>query len=218
MSIHFPPQYEDVIRKIASLPQKAFSELTTALENARPTTHSARLTGEIRRSMTSEMPSLDDIISDLVNISIDLQRDRITIESFANEAASAITGKKPEKDRLALEKRIASLLRFQCIQISARAGRLQREYENVFLSGRIMSDIRPVFGFSGTDVVGAIMMHNLKVTYYGAEGDPREIFFALDNDDLEALKSIIERAESKAASMEQLIRKAEVDPLDARKE
>jgi hypothetical protein len=99
--------------------------------------------------------------------------------------------------------------------LSARASDVQHEYEHLFQSARILSDVRPLFNQSGTEMEGAMVVHNLKITYFQA-GEYMEVFISLDNADLSSLRKVVERAEVKTMALEALIAKGGVPYFDSK--
>ena len=70
-----------------------------------------------------------------------------------------------------------------------------------------MSDIRPVFAGSPGDTAGALIIHNLNISYHNGSRH-KEFYVALDSDELDELKQVIERAQKKAVSLKLLLKKS----------
>lgn len=70
---------------------------------------------------------------------------------------------------------------------------------------RVLTDIRPIFtDDSNVKINGQIILHNLKISYQ--EGDDiKEIFFAIDNNDIKKIKEQAERAEKKENEIKKFI-------------
>lgn len=96
--------------------------------------------------------------------------------------------------------------------LSAKAFDVQHEYEKLFASARILSDLRPVFDQTGNEPIGTIAVHNLKLTYFEG-GEYKHIFIALDKSDLAVLRKALDRAESKSAGMERSAKKLGIPHL-----
>ena len=94
------------------------------------------------------------------------------------------------------------LLSIKAIAATNKAVDLRGEYDKIYVDSRIMTDIRPSFyedikkGFE----IGAIV-HNLRIEYHHGNKPHGQIFLALDNNDLAALKGQIIRAEEKEMSL-----------------
>jgi hypothetical protein len=99
--------------------------------------------------------------------------------------------------------------------IYSAANDIQHQYDNLFSSARIISDIRTIFDPNGSDPVGALIVHNLQIRYSNGN-EFKEAFFALDNADLSVLRKALERAETKTVSLESVIRKAELKYFESK--
>jgi hypothetical protein len=116
-----------------------------------------------------------------------------------------------------LQRRISVLMGLDSLATSSKAAELQFEHERVFDRARILSDIRTVFGESVGDVKGAVITHELKISYvHGSEVE--ELYLALDEQDLSELKQTIDRALGKTRTLEKILDKAGVNNLDAHRD
>jgi hypothetical protein len=70
------------------------------------------------------------------------------------------------------------------------------EHQHIFLSSRILTDIRPVFDDDAENVSAALIHHNLKITYQSND-EQKTFFVALDNYDIDALIANLEKAKKK---------------------
>jgi hypothetical protein len=60
--------------------------------------------------------------------------------------------------------------------------------------------------------VGAVVVHSLKIVFHDA-GSHSEIYLALDSADIAKLKAVLERAETKAASLKSLLEDKQISNL-----
>ena len=95
-----------------------------------------------------------------------------------------------------IEPQLRELLDLQQVWTVAKAVDLAYEYANLFESGRIVTDIRPVFDAEGSSLSGAIVTYTLRLNYDNREGD-HSISLAMDENDIARLKEECERALSK---------------------
>jgi hypothetical protein len=86
------------------------------------------------------------------------------------------------------------------------------DHERVYLESRILTDIRTVFKEYKEQPIGAVVVHNLKITYRQNDNE-KEFFVALDGSDLLNLSQEIARAETKAKEIKMLLEKAEITYL-----
>jgi hypothetical protein len=109
-----------------------------------------------------------------------------------------------------IRRRLERLLDIGPLNTLHKAIRLQRNGERLYCEAKILSDIRPVFGEeTAAKPVGAVVTHTLKLSYH-EEGEHKSIFLVLDQQDLKALRDVIERANAKDISLRGLLREAKV--------
>lgn len=114
-----------------------------------------------------------------------------------------------DAEREQLAEFLHQVLALPATSTSAKAEAMLFEGERIFLSCRIVTDIRPVFGSDvATAPQGAILRHMLRVEFLKANGDRDSLFVALDPADLEELGGTIERATQKAESIKDLLPEA----------
>ncbi len=78
--------------------------------------------------------------------------------------------------------------------LTLKAADIIREREKLILNTRIMTDVRPVFS-ENSELLGSIIIHNLRIAF--EEGNEiKELYFALDKNDLTLLKENIQKAET----------------------
>jgi hypothetical protein len=137
----------------------------------------------------SDIPDLPELIQTLLNLSITRLRMDVSLDDFVQGIAESLPVSKDREKRAAFEKTLKSLLSADSLLVSARAFDVQHEYEKVFRTARIISDIRAVFDTAGTAAIGAMIVHNLSVAYF-EDGHHKETVFALDEVDVALLKKM----------------------------
>jgi hypothetical protein len=63
---------------------------------------------------------------------------------------------------------------------------------------------------------GAVVIHTLKLSYH-EEGDHKDFLVALDDDDIKALRAVLDRAEAKARFLRKQLKDTHVDDLGSSK-
>jgi hypothetical protein len=95
---------------------------------------------------------------------------------------------------------------------------LSVENEHPLQDVRIVTDVRPVFEPDTVETAprGAIILHQLKLTYWAHGSTNTENFFiTLDANDVRNLLEQLERASSKAASLKAVLESAQVPYVDS---
>ncbi|MSV28293.1 MAG: hypothetical protein EXQ52_06055 [Bryobacterales bacterium] len=128
-------------------------------------------------------------------------------EEFLNDVLAALAkhGESlTETNRDQFAKILARLLGVKALSISVKAYSLQREHPHLFHDAKILADLRPIFDSPSDPPVGLVVAYTLHLVFH--KGNHREdLYFALDADDIEKLKTVLERAQTKASSLKRLL-------------
>ena len=140
-----------------------------------------------------------------------------TAEAIAADVRSTLESEMPavlSKESISIiESRVRKLLSInKGIAVTAKASDVATEHKNVCCTSKIFSDIRPIFSATADEIMGAVVIHNLNISYH-TEGDVREFFVALNADDLTEIKDVVERAEKKAMQMKLALSRAGIAHL-----
>lgn len=209
-TIHVPDIFKPALNRIASMSDAELQQVREALANLKP-----HLKPEVIVKTVADqggVADLGEIVQTLTSLSITRLRVDVPLDKFVHDVSRSF---QPKTEKSAIEERLKSLLSIEALVLSARAFDVQHEYEKVFRSARIITDVRPVFNAAGTEATGAMIVHNLNVAYF-ENNEFKEIIFALDDADVIALKKILERAEVKTNTLEKLIGKAGVPYLESK--
>ena len=135
-------------------------------------------------------------------------------ESYANSQSKENRPSSEQAD--ILNSRIGQLLsNDKTVAVTAKAFDVMTAHEHVFCGARIMSDIRPVFSGSVEAASAAVMVHNLQIGFHdNGSGEHKDFYVALDTDDIQLLKSLIERAEKKTGALEAILKAAKIPYLE----
>lgn len=109
---------------------------------------------------------------------------------------------------------LTAILDLSNIAIKAKAFAIAGDSPRLYTTCKTLSDIRPVFGSdAGSRPVGAVILHNLRITY-AEGGEEREFFVELDSRDLHELQENVKRALSKDAALRQFIAESQLQFFD----
>lgn len=164
-----------------------------------------------------------DIAALIAKVIISLSYGRISLDHSIAEFAGAIgdameeTGVEALKladERDHFEAFLVKILSFDSLSALMKAQTILHEYEHIWCSGRILTDLRPVFGSGSLDeVTGMGIVHNLRIRYHEA-GDMRDFFVALDSEELEELGAMVARAQAKEESLRSILTKADIVEIE----
>jgi hypothetical protein len=136
-----------------------------------------------------------------------------SLPQFIDEVADALEALPNAELRLASEdkdtfkQKLLILLNADVFGIIAKVDDLRTENERIFCHGRVITDVRPIFGSNiEQGPTAALITHTLKIAFHesGRKGD-HEFYVSLDAEDLQELKKVIERAEAKANSLKAIL-------------
>lgn len=186
------------------MPEGGIDSLTGALSSGRIAIRPlSTLAERIRPHVTlppSQVEAILEALSALYSVRVENEQ---SVDAFIRDVSMAMRRGGVEGESISdgeaskLEERLTRLLSIESFTISSKASDLQFAHERVFDSARIFTDIRPVFGGEGVgDVRGAVMINQLRISCVEGPG-VKDFFFALDQDDLVALKKVLEGAEGK---------------------
>jgi hypothetical protein len=114
-----------------------------------------------------------------------------------------------------LHNHFEKLLGVRSLVIATKAMALRREHEHTFCEARIFTDARPIYAESVNEVPAAVVItHMLKLAYHDSTPEVKEIYIALDSDELIELKQAVERAETKHQSLTTMFKGANVPVFD----
>jgi len=214
-----PSQYRPGFRKIKQLSTADVEAIASALE-------SAPLVGglkELASAVIQQVPSLrrdeiEVILRSLFSLSVFLADEETPLSENLSSLSSAMQASGnpdlalSEDEKIEFERRLDRLVRINAVSIAAKVQRLRLEYSNVFHDAKILTDIRPIFDKPENRPLGCAVAHILKLTYHEG-GDHKDFYVALDENDIQVMKKILERAEAKAASLKSVLQAANLPDL-----
>jgi hypothetical protein len=90
------------------------------------------------------------------------------------------------------------LLATQSVYLSAKAIDISYDFERVYITGRLLTSVRPVFDEPRQEIKGSTIVQTLRVEFVAPNGDQSSISIALDADDIKQLRKECDQALSKA--------------------
>jgi hypothetical protein len=210
--INVPPSEYATLRDFAELPDSAFSEFVSGLTEIEPAIKQLDFSDVLAQKSKSVAPAdLKAFLRTFFSLYRIMEVRGKSAEVVAADLKETIEREKPNNFPLqkvdVLRERVQKILSIGgAVSVVAKAANVLGEQERVFLSARVMSDIRPVFSDQPDSVSGAVVTHSLNIHYH-EEGKHRDFFVALAANDLQELKKVIERAERKSATLKSLIEK-----------
>lgn len=181
------------------------------------------ITNALRQALAERLSTLDAILQGNVNevaealtgLYIVLAHSNEPPSEMANDVAASLKEvgvelKFPDE----AQQRLTQLLSFDSLVVSAKAEGFMYEYENVFSSARVHTDIRPIFGLDAQEPPKAgLITHTLGLHYFHG-GQHREINIALDEIDIGIIMDALERADNKGESLKSVLEMARLTYIE----
>lgn len=207
-----PPEHQRGLQKLYALSEQSVSDLWEVLRNAAREEESESLAIS-KLTKISELPQTDQ--ADIVDTIVSLYKVRasadVSTEEFVADICDFLQSSESKEFRLPQGKvglisdRLKKFLSIDALDRAAKATILRYEHERTLCSLRILTDARPVFGNDASERPETVVIfHMLKIAYHES-GDVKEIFFSLDENDLEELKRAVLRAEVKFKTMKEVL-------------
>jgi hypothetical protein len=218
-----PARYKPGILVLASLTEHQFIEVSDALKKVPPSPQDQRqlaawVTPEVKSLGEKELSSLLETLSSLYRLRSkhDVSPEKLSHDVYA--ATRSDTDLRIEDERVpAFKERLAKFMAVDSLNVVfAKAKELQLETERTLCEARILTDLRPVFAGNVADSPTAmIILHTLKVGYHDTNfAEHKEMFIALDEDDIEKLKETLVRAQLKAKTLKSRLDAAGIRAID----
>jgi hypothetical protein len=204
-----PERYTSSLAELVRLSPEELSALLNAVHDEKPTLGLMALTDSIAQKLSIDRKRMSRIVQILAELQEVREGFGLSIDDFVDELRTAIeaTGKAELRpaEWPAFEAAITEALSGEnALAISSKARSVMGEYPRVYCSARILTDLRPVFKSDVEKEPAAfVVMHTLKIIYHENE-EHREIFIAVDADDLGDLAIQLERAVKKESSLKAL--------------
>lgn len=145
----------------------------------------------------------------------------ISLDKFISDICEVLRkdGELKENEEPQFRERLMRALDVQALNIAAKAFTLHTEYEHLFCEARILTDARPVYGENVSESPKAmIITHTLKIYYHETAGRPNEIYIGLGSNDIKTLRTILDRAEEKARSLQNAFETSKIPFIDPQQE
>lgn len=204
--------------KLSKMSNDAFKEFFHEIAKADSKTNSEELIRSLVASLklTSEKDA-SGITKTVQSLFAPIITNGKPIGDFVEDILVALDNQDKAKlsneDKETLRVRLNALLTIPGLSIKAKAMSVYYENERTYTSARLLSEVRPIFGLEDDSIGGVVVLHTLKIQYLEQESD-KEIFFALDDADLDQLIKTLEREKNKTNKIRKLFSEKSIQILE----
>jgi hypothetical protein len=219
--LRIPSQHHKPLARFIELTSSERRALLEALESEEITVNLGPLEDRVARTSGLDPDKTAQILELLVNFAGARESLGLSTEEFVTELHHAIDVLgKPEltpQDWPSFETDLISILSSDgSLTLTAKAAVIMREHGNVYFDGRVLTDLRPIFGGNVEESpVALVPVHTLKVLYRKDTGI-RSFFVALDRSDVLGLIEILQRALKKEDALRHLTDEKQVKLLEVK--
>jgi len=207
-----PAPYRQGFAIIKKLTPADIDSLAAALEKPQSTGRIKEVTAAVVKDVPAlSRTDVESILRTLYSLCAFISDEETPLAEHLSELTSAMqaSGRTElalsENERIDFERRLNKLLSVKTLLISSKVERLRLDYPATLHDATILSDIRPIFDKPDERPVGCAIAHTLEIEYHES-GEHKEFYVVLDNEDLQKMKRIIQRAEAKAGSLKALLK------------
>lgn len=146
------------------------------------------------------------LLKTIFSLHVTYSYSRRKLNIFVNDIVNAIKTNEEYSEKFAstdwikFRGMLETLFAIAPLACLAKAADIVAEHAYIFSSSRVLTDIRPVFGSDESTLSALFISHQLKLSYYN-ESEERELFLALDDEDIDSLIETLRRAQKKAKTI-----------------
>jgi len=208
--IRIPSHQKKALEAFVALPKESTEALLLALQRVKPTLSPRQLARQVASQVKVPVSDIQEILQLIASLEIVAHTSRRPKEAVAADVAKAIsdeqlTGKELTSDEVdSLKSKLLSFLELQILEITAKAADVLLQHKTIFVSSRVITDVRPIFSEEELSPLAAVLIHNLEIQAY-TDGNHASYFAAMDSTDLMQLRDVIDRAIKKEAALRKTI-------------
>jgi|GEM_PF-6370931 len=182
----------------AAIADDEFSQVIDLLRQASPRISGDELADQLGENAWSDK----DLISDVIRVAIRMYKARSANNIKDDEVLAALCQGMDEQEIEIVRKRFRSLTELPAVQIAALAESELTGHSRVLLATSILTDLRllPILPSENDAFHFSLLVHQLKIKNYH-EGETQDMYFAMDENDLAELKSVIDGALSRSREL-----------------
>lgn len=215
-TFRIPPAHHDGLRDLLALDEDSRQRLLSALEDAGVVSKPDDLSKRASSLSKLSLETVTSIVTVLVSLNAVQTHLDITADEVADQVCEALVQSGDKELTLTSENRqqfreyFAKLLEARSLVVSSKVVDVWSEHEHAYCHARIFTDLRPVFGGEQEDTLMATgVVHMLKLSYH-EQNAIKEIYVALDDDDIKDLNDALNKASIRSEGLRALLKEAKI--------
>ena len=206
-----PPHHVPAFEAIRDMPEEDFSRVHRSLSTAEATGRREPLDAASRSSTQLSFQDTEAMLDAIMGLATYAYLSRSSEGQVASRLASSpplATAEDPDDE---LGERIKQLLECDAVRIHSKVTLLGTQHERIFANAQVLTDLRPLFKSDigeNLEPEGVLLSHTLSVHFIGSDGGHDTFFVVLDEQDIETLGELVDRARKKTESMRKLVKES----------
>jgi hypothetical protein len=158
----------------------------------------------IRSLIVAEVGDVDGehLASFLFGIAVANRRDPESDDSALENLSAVVEGQIDREPRFAgwpsCRPLLAELLKSPSIRASTKAMDVSYDFERIYVDGRFLTSVRPIYDSERTDIIAATIVQTFRLEFMSSEGERATMSMAVDKSDIVRLRDLCEAAIRKA--------------------
>jgi len=216
MPLNVPEQQVQPLKWLLELPDDKLEALLSVLSKAEPQFSVYELGDKVSKSLG--VPQETIVAALRVLGSLYLTRGLMQpIEAFVDrdvftalKRANTFSSGKVDEQWTRVRKFFIAALGFErTLGTAAKTGNVLTQHDRIFVDCRVMTDLRPVFHIDISEKPdAAVIIHMLKITQRDNSGTHKDIYFALDHNDIHKMQTVLERALKKEQTIRNMMKES----------
>jgi hypothetical protein len=211
-----PDSYIEGFKKLASLSEKDFESIERSLSKSEFTNSVTNLADIIASQTSLKKDDIEEIFSSVGSLVSLLENQKELIEIVSDIAIIGVkNGILKVNEKSKIKKRLLALLSNKQLYYASKSEELISENSNVYITGKILTDIRPLFDINvEKEPTVGLILHNLHMHYESEGGVHKDIYISLNFSDIQNLVDILIRAMKKEENLQTILRKMGIKNLN----
>ncbi len=220
-NLSIPDKDIEPLQKLASLSDDERLKLLNAIKQIEPTLQLGKLNSKIAEKVDLDKQELLPIIKMFGSMYRGRISSDVSAEMFAADLNKSlqIIEESPFKEmddnqRNTLTSYISEILALDnSLGITVKALGVMTEHEHVYCRARVLTDMRPIFGENIEKPDAFVTIHTLRIGYHDNK-EHKDIFIAMDRNDVKELIDMLKRAEQKEEALDSFLNDSKLVHID----
>ncbi len=210
-TIRIPESARPGWESFVALDEPLAESLRSAFDSQAPTLDIDALVNAVSTRVPEiDRPTLRAVVETLMGLCVARTSRDMDLPTFVKSVLGSPNLGVSKEQTAIVGPRLEAFLACDSIATTAKAIDLQFENRTILLGSRILSDVRPVFRDLIRDSpVATVVIQTLKLTVQ-EDGEVKQLFIALDSEDISRLQKTLARAREKGDALRRLIPKLPV--------